>query len=189
MAVTLPSRRREVVGELIRGLRNAAVPGLRPVAPEGAHVTLKFLGNVARSRLCPLNEALTAAGGDVTPFSLELRGVGAFPNALAPRVLWVGLGGDTEALSGLARRVDAAYATLGFTPERRRFSPHLTIARIGDGVAPGDRRRAAAALDAVGLDDPTPFLVEAFHLIKSVLTPSGPIYETIHTVTLGGSHS
>lgn len=191
VAVTLPPEARDALAEVIGRLRAANLRGVRTVAPEGVHITLKFLGNVDAGRVSELSEALTGAAHGAMPFRLALRGLGAFPDERAPRVLWVGvavdtgLSGGTEALGTLARRVDDACAGLGFPRERRAFSPHLTIARLRDSASDADRRRAADALAAIGLDDPGGFEVDAMHLIKSTLTPSGARYETLHSVPIG----
>lgn len=185
VAVTLPPEARDALAEVIGRLRAANLRGVRTVAPEGVHITLKFLGNVDATRVSELSEALTGAAHGAMPFRLALRGLGAFPDDRAPRVLWAGADGDTDALGALARRVDDACARLGFSRERRAFSPHLTIARLRESANGADRRRAADALAAIGLDDSGGFEVSAFHLIKSTLTPSGARYETLHSVPIG----
>ena len=184
IAVALPPEVRETLARVIGRLRDAELRGVRLVAPEGVHVTLKFLGNVDVALVASLAEALGEAGSGVAPFELALRGVGAFPEERAPRVLWAGIAGDTEALAGLARRVDEACATLGFARERRQFAPHLTLARMRDTATPEDRVRAAQALAAAGSDVGGAFAVDALHLIRSTLTPSGARYETLHNAPL-----
>lgn len=184
VAVTLPDEVRGALTEVIARLRDAGLRGVRTVAPEGVHVTLKFLGNVDAAVVAALAEALTAAAGEAGPFALALRGTGAFPDGGAPRVLWAGVAGETDALAALARRVDEACAGLGFPRERRAFSPHLTIARLRDTASAEDRRRAGEALGAGGFEGSDSFRVDGVHLIKSTLTPRGAVYETLHTAGL-----
>ena len=186
VAVTLPTEVRDALAGVIGRLRAANLRGVRTVAPEGVHITLKFLGNVKAARVSELSEALTGAAHGSARFTLALQGLGAFPDGRAPRVLWAGVTGDAEALGALARRVDDACAGLGFPRERRAFSPHLTIARLRDSASDADRRRAAEALAAIGLDYSGGFEVSAMHLIKSTLTPSGALYETLYSVDLQG---
>ncbi len=189
VAVTLPAEAHEALAGVIAKLRAAELRGVRMVAPEGVHITLKFLGNVDASRVPALSDALDAAAGGVAPFELALEGVDAFPGAGPPRVLWAGVTGETEELAELARNVDEACADLGFPRERRAFSPHLTIARLRDTAGAEDRRRAAEALAAAGLDRSAGFRVDGLHLVKSTLTPSGAVYELLHTARLAGSGS
>ena len=184
VAVTLPSEAREAIARLIHALRAADVSGVRLVDPDGVHLTLKFLGNVDSSRVPTLTDALDAVGKGSVPFALHLRDVGVFPDRRSPRVPWAGVSGDTDALAALARRVDDACANMGFPREQRPFSPHLTLARLRDRASADERRRAGTVLADIGLPPAESFAVEAFHLIRSTLTPSGPLYDTVHTVTL-----
>ncbi|MDE2803151.1 MAG: RNA 2',3'-cyclic phosphodiesterase [Chloroflexota bacterium] len=189
VAVTLPAEARDVLAGVIARLRAAELRGVRTVAPEGVHITLKFLGNVDAVRVPALSDALDAAAAAAAPFALALEGVGAFPAAGAPRVLWAGVTGETEALAALARHVDEECSGLGFPRERRAFSPHLTIARLRDTATVEDRRQAAEALTAVGLERSDGFRVDEVHLIKSTLTPLGAVYESMHTTRLAGRGS
>ena len=187
VAVTLPAEAREAIARLIHALRAADVSGLRLVNPEGVHLTLKFLGNVDRSLLPALADALDAVGEGAAPFALQLSGVGVFPNPRSPRVLWAGVTGDIASLTALARRVDDACSTLGFPRERRPFSPHLTLARVRESASAHERQHSATIIKDIGLAPTQPFSVQAFHLVRSTLTPSGPIYETVHTIPMAAS--
>ena len=184
VAVTLPAEARDAIVRLIQGLRAADLTGVRLVDPDGVHLTLKFLGNVDSSRVPALTDALDAVGEGAVSFALHLGGVGVFPDRRSPRVLWAGVSGDTDALATLARRVDDACANMGFPREPRPLSPHLTVARLRDRASADDRQRAGIVLADIGLPPAESFAVEAFHLIRSTLTPSGPLYDTVHTVTL-----
>jgi len=98
--------------------------------PEKLHITLKFLGGVDDERVAGLLTALQSVGAAIDPFHFEVAGTGAFPSAQNPRVLWLGINDQKEKLLELAASVDDACTQLGFEAETRRFSPHLTIARI-----------------------------------------------------------
>ena len=187
VAVMLPAEAREAIARLIHALRAADLTGVRLVDPDGVHLTLKFLGNVDRSLLPTLTDALDAAGDGAAPFELHLSGVGVFPERRSPRVLWAGVKGDTEPLTALARSVDDACFTLGFSRERRPFSPHLTLARVRETASAHERQRSASIIKDIGLAPTQPFSVQEFHLVSSTLTPSGPIYETVHTIPIAAS--
>ncbi|MBI2358762.1 MAG: RNA 2',3'-cyclic phosphodiesterase, partial [Deltaproteobacteria bacterium] len=103
------------------------LPGVRWVARENLHFTIKFLGSVAEEKIGPIMEALEQPVRAVQRFSVAARGIGVFPGVNRPRVLWVGLQG--EALAGLVSGVERALEPLGFARERRAFQPHLTIGR------------------------------------------------------------
>ena len=144
------------------------------------HITVWFLGEVADGPASLLMEQLRAPL-PVPAFELELRGCGAFPRGGPPRVLWIGAGagaeGMTEAFGELARRL----ATLGYAPEARPYSPHLTIARVKD---PG---RAVRAIRQILAAEPATcgrMTVSALTLFRSRLSPHGAAYEPLHRVPL-----
>lgn len=156
---------------------------VRWAAVENVHLTLQFLGAVPEERLAALRSALAAAGAGARPLALELRGAGGFPSARRPRVVWVGVGGEVEALSGLAAEVGRRLAPLGFPPEARPFSPHLTLGRAREGRgAPG----LGGALAQVAGMEGTPWRATELTLYRSHLAPSGPRYEALDRFPLGG---
>ena len=188
VAVMLPAEAREAIARLIHALRAADLNGVRLVNPEGVHLTLKFLGNVDSSRVSVLTDALDAAGEGAAPFALQLSGVGAFPERRSPRVLWAGVSGDTDIPRRLRTSRRRRMRQPGLTRENRRpFSPHLTLARVRESASAHERQRSASILEHIGLAPGDSFPVTAFHLIRSTLTPSGPIYETVHTVPIAAS--
>ena len=91
--------------------------------PESIHLTLKFLGQVPVEAVARVAEALAAAVDGQPAFGVTAGGLGVFPGVRRPRVVWVGLAGETEALAGLQRRVDQGLAVRGFPPEQRPFRP------------------------------------------------------------------
>jgi 2'-5' RNA ligase len=95
-----------------------------------AHLTLKFLGEISPDLVAPLGEAIRGAIRSHPPFGVELRGVGAFPDADHPRVVWAGVGEGAAEVGELARRVDEAAATLGIRKDPRAFTPHVTLLRV-----------------------------------------------------------
>lgn len=102
----------------------------RWVKPEQIHLTLRFLGNVPAAALAPLQEALGTAGQGVAPLELEAVGLGCFPDATRPRVLWAGVREATGELAALAARVTEVSAPFTREPAGPGFHPHLTLARF-----------------------------------------------------------
>jgi len=191
IALELPQEVRDVLGRVQAELQSAArarrLPvgqALKWVAPEGIHLTLKFLGAVDAELVGALEEAIAAAAAGQTAPRLHLTHVGAFPNVGRPRVLWVGLAGDVSPLDELQRRVDANLERLGFAPEQRDFSPHLTLARVREQAAPAERKAVADLLAAGAHVPQLEFKVERLSLMKSDLHPTGAVYEALHTVKL-----
>lgn len=166
----------------LRRQAGRAAEGLRWVEPASLHLTLQFLGNAPEERLAAIQEGIRAAASGARPLLLAVRGAGAFPSPRRARVVWAGLHGEVEPLAGLVRALGARLAPLGFTPEERPFSPHLTLARSRDGV-PG----LAGALGALRDVEVGSWRAGELSLFRSHLSPGGPRYEPLLRAPLGGA--
>jgi 2'-5' RNA ligase len=158
-----------------RGLR------LRWVRPQNIHLTLKFLGDIPEAVVADAGQALERASRGVAPLELTIQGMGVFPGIRRARVLWVGLGGQVEALQSLYSRIEDELADLGFAREKRGFKAHLTLARMKGPVAPRD---LLAAVEETGNYQPRPFLARRLILYKSDLRPQGAIYTPMVEIDL-----
>lgn len=178
VAVDLPEGVREALGRLQRELRRHDLSELRWVRPEGVHLTLKFLGETPAGRVPAIIEALAGATRGRPGLRLALGAPGTFGNRRGPRVLWLDVIGDLQHLRELQAAVEEALVELGFPPEERDFSPHLTLARVGQPARPGTSERIGKALRAV-----TPprveFEVGEIVLMRSILQPGGAVYERL----------
>ena len=186
VAIELPEQVKSVLTQLQNDLRRSKTASVKWSGPEGIHLTLKFLGNVDASEMPKLKEALSGAVSGVAPFSLELGNPGAFPNTHPPRVVWVGVGGEMETLQTLHNNVERELAPLGFSPEGRSFSPHLTLGRVREGSTADDRRRLGETVALLKVGEKPTFEVEALSLIRSTLTPKGAIYSCLASFALVG---
>lgn len=175
-----PALRAEIV-KLERALESA---GVRPkwIRPENLHFTLKFLGEISGEAVTRVRAAAREAAGGMEPFGITLESVGAFPNLRRPQVLWVGVGEGRERLESLAAAVEERLSRERFPRERRRFAPHLTLARIRDAGSLGD---LSSALQAFRGDSPGSQVVRAMIVYESRLSPSGATYEALEEVPLG----
>ncbi|MFQ6053577.1 MAG: RNA 2',3'-cyclic phosphodiesterase [Candidatus Bathyarchaeia archaeon] len=147
---------------------------LKCVERQNIHATLKFLGDVREGLVGELKRIVS--GMMFNAFRVELRGLGAFPNLRRPRVVWVGITDGVEELSDISRRLESEFEGLGFRREGRRFSPHITLARVRSGR---NRDRLVDEVMASADEVFGEFQVEHVRLKKSVLTPRGPIYSTL----------
>ena len=95
------------------------------------HITLKFLGDILEDRVPEIEDAMRDAVTGTKPFTMCMKGSGAFPNLGRISVVWAGMEG-AEPLLEIARKLDSNLAKLGFEPEKRKFSPHVTVARVRD---------------------------------------------------------
>jgi 2'-5' RNA ligase len=140
--------------------------------PSSIHLTLKFLGDVAASRIKDVEAAVRLAALRVAEFEIEVGGAGCFPNSRNPRVLWVGLTAVPEALRRLQLSIEAELEAGGFPREPKRFSPHLTIGRVR---SPEHAREAAERLIAEGFEAER-FLAREVIVMRSDLKPTGSLY-------------
>jgi 2'-5' RNA ligase len=128
---------RERISRFMDGVREFA-PEARWVGPESLHLTLKFIGEQPEAAVEQISRALSQVRGSAV--QAAFRGYGFFPTAKSARVFWIGIEAGPE-LSSVARSVDQATASLGIPKEERPFSPHLTLARGGDGSGSPRRQK------------------------------------------------
>jgi RNA 2',3'-cyclic 3'-phosphodiesterase len=180
VALEMPSPVREHFATLINQLRalesKSSAKKPRWVRPENLHVTLKFIGHVDPALLDPIRATLAKLCSN-GPVDLRFRGLGFFPNAKRPRVLWAGTAASPN-LSSLARDIDASLAKLGIPAEERAFTPHLTLARCEPSAI------STAMAGVVERDSACDFgglRTTQFHLIESKLKASGAEYTTLQS--------
>ena len=187
IAIPLPHPLLEKLAALQRQLEKQIPPGsVRWTRAEGIHLTLKFLGDVPTAQQRDIEQGMAQASGH-HPFTLNAGGLGCFPNFKRPRVVWVGLGGQMDALHALRDTVERAIAPLGYPTEKRRFNPHLTLGRVKKHASKADvvdlgQRLEATEVDALGQNT-----VTGISLIRSQLRPSGAVYTQLSHVKLEGA--
>ena len=172
-AVDLPEPMKESLASMSFG-----IPGAKWIASEQLHLTVRFIGEVDGALFRDIKNILD--GVSFTPFSLQLKGVGYFPPRGAPRVLWVGLQ-KSEPLLVLKKKIDQALCRVGVEPDSRKFSPHITLARLKNSPP----QKIANFLSGNGLFSQEPFQVEDFKLYSSILSPKGAYHkvERIYSLT------
>ncbi|HVM45394.1 MAG TPA: RNA 2',3'-cyclic phosphodiesterase [Candidatus Thermoplasmatota archaeon] len=153
---------------------------VKPVAPDHLHFTLSFLGQVPDEARDALAAAIAEAARGLAPFDVELQGVGAFPSARRPRVVWVGVR-DPKPMVALALRTREALARAGHPGDDKDFRAHLTLARV---KGERDIQELVRFLRAHGQDELPSVRVRETRLYKSVLGPGGPTYEALATAPL-----
>jgi len=164
----------DIWNELARGKSS-----LKMVDPDKLHITLKFLGDTAISLNDDIISIMEDALGDTEPFEIRIRDMGVFPSANYIKVVWLGVesGGILENISS---RLNVALKSLGFKREKG-FKGHLTLARVRSAR---DKNKIIKMIkanrDVHVLNTP----VNGINLMKSTLTPKGPIYEVVRTVAI-----
>jgi len=187
IAAELPDAFREDIARIGAAALALGIRGVRPVRAESAHLTLKFLGEVSADRVEDVLASMRLAAARAAPFTLRTGNLGAFPNADAPRVLWLGVEGDLAALRRLRDNLEAALAAVGFQRDRRGFAPHVTAARVRDRVSPANAKRLMNA--AVVPTTPVEFAVKRLSLMRSDTRPAGAVYTRLGESELGRTES
>jgi 2'-5' RNA ligase len=172
-AVEIPEEIRGALAEAVKPVREG-FPKARWVPIQNQHVTVKFLGSTYPRLVDWVTGSISTVTGHHAPFPTRVEGLGAFPNAHRARVLWAGLHDGDGRLERLAAALDEALAR-EFAPEKRGFTPHLTVARFNPPVGLGPLELAFES---------EPFEIDRIVLFRSHLRRPAPVYEPIGTFPL-----
>jgi 2'-5' RNA ligase len=170
-----------VQGEL---QKQAPARTIRWVHSEGIHLTLKFLGNVPANRIPAIIEGMREACQETGPFAMTVGGLGCFPTLRRPSVVWIGVQEPTGELARLQKLVEERLDSLGFPPEGRPFSPHLTLGRVKREARPGDLRVLGELIGNYPAETIGKMQVDAVALIRSDLKPDGAVYTRLAATSL-----
>ncbi|MCK4341689.1 MAG: RNA 2',3'-cyclic phosphodiesterase [Phycisphaerae bacterium] len=182
IAIELEPALRGPLLKLLRGLPPAE--GVRWVTERQLHLTLKFLGEVRDAQLSQVCDAVVAAGSQVEPFSLRIKGLGVFPAPRNPRVLWCGVEDPTKGCRRWVEAADPLLAKLNFKPETRAYTPHITLGRSRSSAG---ARVLREVLETAPPLETEQMQVERVVVIESRLLPTGAQYKPLATVSLGPS--
>lgn len=187
IAAALPNTVLDHLGHLLDDLSSRDLP-VRWTAPNSLHLTLHFIGEVPIERA----ELLRMSFANLSPKSGTIRlrtgKLGAFPNEKRPRVLWIGLDGQTDRLNALHIEVETMLERLNVPVEERALRPHLTLGRARDSVDRlfpyqlGEAYHAPSVQEIVG--HPVEFTISELTLYRSHLEKSGARYESLATIRL-----
>ena len=161
----------------VQGMLANTGADLKLVTPQNIHLTVRFLGDIHPPMIDAIYEEMKQLS--FSPFTIEIRGLGAFPKPNYPRVVWAGIKKGANELADVFEQLEPRLRGLGFKPDNKGFSPHLTIARVRTG-----RNKARLAELIRELEDYEFGTVKAECLMlkKSDLTPRGPIYTNLREV-------
>ena len=190
IAIELPAAAHQVLAGLQSRLKDVTPPNtVRWTAPQNIHLTLHFLGNVAVADVEQISDIIEAAASAYPPFLLMLAGLGCFPHTRRPSIVWVGVSEETGTLNKLYRDLgDRLKRDIGFAPETRPYSPHLTIGRVKKGLAGSRLRQLGQVLEPeqAQVGQLLTVDVKEISLIKSDLKPDGPAYTPLSRGRLTG---
>jgi len=184
IAIELPDELKLGLSQLEARLKVGKQPGVKWVDPYSIHLTLKFLGSITTDRISEITKAIEEAVQGISPFHLEVKSLGVFPNLRRVQVAWVGISGEVDKLNQLQKRIDFNLARLGFAPESRPFTPHLTLARLRNQASSPERQRFGQLIADTKSEITYSFEVKAISLMRSQLTREGAIYSRINSIKL-----
>ncbi|HSK87205.1 MAG TPA: RNA 2',3'-cyclic phosphodiesterase [Anaerolineales bacterium] len=183
IAVEIPLPIRQAVYHAASDLQKEISSLVRWVPMDNMHLTLKFLGDISPSNVDMLSQMIRAEADLFQCFDFELSGLGSFPNLKRPRVIYIGIQAPAL-LEALHRGIESASHRLGYESEERGFSPHLTIGRVKQNIAPAEQQTIRRALEGTKIDSLGRARVDSVHLYKSDLQPTGSVYTKLYSAPL-----
>lgn len=184
IAIKLPVELQNAISRSIGQLKKASGNScVRWVPEENIHLTLNFLGDVPPSNVDLIKQMLSAEANKHPRFQISVGRLGAFPNSKRPRIIWLGVEAPPE-LAVLQREIESGAARLGYPPEDRPFSPHLTLGRVRENISKSELTALCASLESTKIGVLGTPQVESIHLFKSDLLPSGAVYTQLFAVSL-----
>ena len=180
VAIRLPTQVVAALGDLQQQMRSLAPEAdqiVRWTKPGQLHLTLRFFGNVEEQELDSLRVRMDLATVNFQPLNLQLGQCGCFPSSIHPRILWVGLQGDIEALSALHDLIGIQTADFGQAPEDRKFQPHLTLGRLRS--ASKVSKNLGKKCEKINVAQPASWTANEVQLIQSHLSAEGALYQVI----------
>jgi len=150
---------------------------LRLVQPRNIHLTIRFLGGIQPQLVEKVFEEMKKV--QFTPFEARIAGLGAFPDLHYPRVVWAGITDGADQLKDVFSQLEPRLQRLGFAPDPKGFSPHLTIARVRSG------KNKSQLADLVAKNANYNFgtvKAQCLRLKRSILSPKGPTYSTLKEI-------
>ena len=183
IAIELPEELKETLRRIQEKLKSSGAD-VKWVEPKNIHLTLKFLGEINDEQLPKIICALQDIAGHSEGFLLRLSSLGAFPKISFPRIIWAGIDKGESETKILAKKLEDRLIKIGLSKVEHPFSSHITIGRTRSNLG---RDKLVAGLNNLmnGFEGmPQELLVNKITLLKSTLTPQGPIYETLKEISL-----
>ncbi len=188
IAVELPEEMRDLLAarqDVLRAAMGRAAEAVRWSRPEGTHLTLQFLGDVPEELIPRIADGMREGCAGQKEVGLALGRIGAFPGITRPRVLWIGLEGDTGRLVTLQARIAEHLQKLGYRPDKL-FQPHVTLGRMRDTARRDELDKVSRTLKQQENKpiERKPFTAYHVSLMKSELRPGGSVYTELAGIDL-----
>ncbi len=183
IAIEIPAEIKQHIAEATGPLIKPTAAFVRWVPTDNFHVTLKFLGDISSNQIELLTQTLQMVGASHKPFNLQVGGLGCFPNARRPKVIWVGIKAPQE-LTSLFLSIEAGTQKIGYATEEKPFSPHLTIGRVSIRASNTEFAQLREKLNQTQLNFLDVAQVTHIHLYQSILQTGGAHYTQLFTAKL-----
>jgi len=185
VAIEIPEPLKLNLDRSVEEIRSGLKDGLiRWVRLESIHLTLKFLGEIEQEQARAIHEILDQVAGRFSRFSLEIAGLGCFPNWTRPRIVWVGFKPAGGELLRLQSELEGRFEKIGFERDQRGYHPHLTLGRVHKGLSGSDVKQISRWAQEAQIGTVGRFEADAISLIRSVLHPDGATYSNLHVARL-----
>ena len=184
IAVDLPPAVLDALGQISDQLQSKLPDRpVRWVNNEKMHLTLKFLGDVSSENISMVKRILQSEAAKRPVMEIGIGGIGAFPKARHPRVIWIGIEAPSE-LYDLRRGIEDGVARLGYNYDKYDFTPHLTLGRISRKASATDVRAVGNVLHDFQVGFIGVARIDAVHLYRSDLHPDGAQYTRLFSASL-----
>ena len=176
IAVEINEEIRKTINEMQERLKECNCD-VKWVKPENIHLTLKFLGDVELDKIDQIKTILNGLVEKINTFEIKFQKLGAFPGTKRPKTIWIGSNDKNSELQALVASLEENMEKTGFKKENRDFWPHLTLGRVRS------QKNIAVLADKLFTHAIEEITIKVDHivLIKSTLTPKGPIYEKLNS--------
>nr|WP_320016404.1 RNA 2',3'-cyclic phosphodiesterase [uncultured Desulfobacter sp.] len=181
IAIVLDAHTKRQLNRVQTAIRSTGIHAGWPSA-QNFHLTLKFLGDISEQALPCIKKMLSEAIADKTRFNITLNRLGVFPNIRHPKVIWIGSDKTIPELVNLQRDIDSRLNKCHPFVKEKKFSPHITIARIRHYAKPGTLKKALK-IETGAIKIP----VNQIHLIESRLYSSGAVHSSLFCAKLKSS--
>ena len=182
IAIPLDQEIKEKIYQFQEKIKQEITRGIKWVEPQSLHLTLKFLGDVEESEIKVIAKSMKSLFANQRVFSFKIGQLGAFPDIHKPSVIWTGIPTGKDILQTLSSNLEKEMQKLGFPPEEKEFSPHITLGRAKRGAPiEGDYKKALSENENIYFGEQK---VEKIILFQSDLQPKGPVYTPLEEVAL-----
>jgi len=178
--VELPDEIKKNIVEMVNELKETGA-AVKWVEADNLHATLKFLGWVEDRELINIAGLAARAAVGTKSFKVKLEGMGTFPPGKSPRVIWVGITEGGDKLTKLANSLEEIFSQAGYRKEERGFTSHITVGRVKERKGVDKLKEKIESFKNAKSGEAW---VDSISVMKSILTPKGPIYEKIKEVKL-----